>query len=152
MLTDARQQRAEAVVARLTAGDPQLRVKVQVLTTDAVCAFAWPNRTIYVTRGLMDRADDDVLAAALAHEMGHLLSDGRARSFASLKGCDQNADAEVRADAYGVALLRAKHVPTDSMTRMLRLVRDSNTLAPDCRRAMDHRIELLIAIPKSSQN
>ena len=43
VLTDARQQRAEAAVARLTFGDPQLRVKVQVLATDAVCAFAWPN-------------------------------------------------------------------------------------------------------------
>src|SRR5436853_124813 len=73
VVTDGHQDRAEAAVARLTAGDPQLRVKVHVLATDAVCAFAWPNRTIYVTRGLMDRADDDVLAAALAHEMGHLL-------------------------------------------------------------------------------
>jgi len=82
--------------------------------------------------------------------MGHLL--GRARAIASLKGCDKNADAEVRADAYGVVLLRANHVPTHSMTRMLRLVCDSNSLAPDCRRAIDHRIELLNALPTSVQN
>ena len=147
LLADTHQQRAEAAVARLTTGDPQLRVKVHVLATDAVCAFAWPNRTIYVTRGLMDRADDDVLAAALAHEMGHLLSDGRARSIASLKGCDKNADAEVQADAYGMGLLRANHVPANSMARMLRLVCDSNSLAPGCRRAINDRIELLLTAP-----
>jgi predicted Zn-dependent protease len=68
IVIDARQQRAMVVLAKLTDGQPEWHVSVQVLNSEAVCAFAWPNRTIYVTRGLMDRADDNILAAALAHE------------------------------------------------------------------------------------
>jgi Zn-dependent protease with chaperone function len=152
VVVDAQQQRVETVVARLVGDDPELRLKIHVLATDAVCAFAWPNGTVYVTRGLVDRADDDVLAAAVAHEIGHLLSDGRVRSVASLKGCDKNADAEGRADAYGVALLRTRHMSTESMARMLRLVRDSNQLSPDGRRAMDDRIGVLTAPSVPGQN
>jgi hypothetical protein len=152
LVRDDRQQRVKTVAARLVGEDRQLHIKVHVLATDTVCAFARPHGTVYVTRGFVDRADDDVLAAALAHEAGHLLSDGRAHWVASLKGCEKDADAEVRADAYGVALLRTRHLPAESMTRMLRLVRDSNSLAPECRRAMDHRIELLNAAPVAPQN
>ena len=152
VIHDARQNRIDAVAARVVAGDPRLHVKVQVLATDAVCAFAWPNGHIYVTRGFVERADDDLLAAALAHEIGHLLADGRVRSIASVRGCDKDADAEVRADANVIALLREENIPGDSMIRMLRLVRDSNALTPECRRAMDHRIELLASPQTRLQN
>jgi predicted Zn-dependent protease len=154
----ARQQRAEAVALRLAGHDPMLQVKVHVLCSDAACAFAWPDRTVYLTRGLIDRADDAILAAAVAHEMGHLLKDQRsvpslatAPLISSLHGCDADTDAEFRADAVGIALLREKNLPSDAMARMLRLVRDSNALTSDCRRAMERRIQRLTTMSAAPQ-
>jgi len=148
---EARQRRVDSILARLTAGHPGLRVPVRVLNSDAVCAYALPNRTLFVTRGLLDHADDDVIAAALAHEFGHLLGDGHVRPVVSLKGCNQDLGAEGRADAYGVELLRMQSLPQNSMIRMLRLVRDSNPLPPHCAQAMDQRIDWLSAQSREHQ-
>jgi len=140
---DGQQARAESVLNRLVAGHPQIDVKVRVLASQGVCAYAWPDRTIFVTAGLMARADDDVLAAAIAHELGHLLSDGQVNAIASLNGCGEGADAERRADAFGLGLLELQQLPPRSMSTMLGLVRDANVLTPTCRRAMTRRIEIL---------
>jgi len=64
-----------------------------------------------------NRAEDDVIAAALAHEMGHLFGDGHVRPVVSVKGCNEDLGAEGRADAYGVELLRVEHLPPESMVR-----------------------------------
>jgi Peptidase family M48 len=139
----AQQKRVEAITSRLTAGQTELRVGVHVLNSDAVCAYGLPNRNLFVTRGLLDRADDEVIAAALAHEFGHLLGDGRVRPVVSLRGCNEDLGAEGRADAYGVELLRLHRLPPESMLRMLRIVRDANALSSHCTAAMNQRIEWL---------
>ena len=139
------QERLEAIARRLTSGHPDLRVNVRVLNSDAVCAYALPNGTLFATRGLLNRTNDDVVAAALAHEFGHLLGDGHVRPVVSLRGCDEDLGAEGRADAYGIELLRVQHLPPESMIDMLCLVRNSNVLPAGCVRAMDQRIEFLRA-------
>lgn len=150
MSNDPQSARLQQIVGRLVAGHPDLHVSARVMDTGSVCAYAWPNGTIYVTRGLMDRGDDAVLAAAIAHEIGHLLSDGHVSAVASLKGCSHDPDGEIRADAYGVGLLSLQHLPDDAMARMLILVRDMNTLSPACRMAMTRRIELVSKLPPMS--
>lgn len=147
---DLRSARLQHVFGQLIAGHPDLQVNARVMDSGVVCAYAWPNGTIYVTRGLMDRGDDAVIAAAIAHEIGHLLSDGHVPAVASLKGCSHDPDGEIRADAYGVGLLRLQHLPDDAMARMLILVRDANTLTPDCKIAMTRRIELVSKPPLAS--
>src|SRR4051812_34611075 len=67
-------ERAQRVADRLAAGRQELHVRVSVLATDAVSAFSWPDRQVFVTRGLLERLNDDELAAAMAHELGHLLN------------------------------------------------------------------------------
>jgi predicted Zn-dependent protease len=140
----ASEKRVSAIAQKLTAGRPELRVTVRILDSDAVCAYAFPNRRLFVTRGLLERATDDVVAAAVAHEVGHLLGDGHI-SVASLRGCSEDLSEEGRADALGVELLRAQRVPEESMVRMLQLARDSNSLPPECTRSMNQRIGWLTA-------
>jgi predicted Zn-dependent protease len=143
LLEPLRQERVNGIARRLVISHPELPTTVRILNSKAVCAYGFADGTLFVTRGLVDRADDEVIAAALAHELGHLLGDGHVRQVVSIKGCNDDLGAEGRADAYGIELLRAENLPPDSMVRMLSIVRDSNSLPPSCIQAMDQRIEWL---------
>jgi len=58
-------------VARV--GDrPNLEYHFKVLDIEQVNAFALPGGFVYVTKALLDRVDDDELAAVLGHEIGHI--------------------------------------------------------------------------------
>ena len=57
-------------------------------------AFAWPDGRIRVTRGLIDLLNDEELAAAVAHEIGHLLADGYLAGRFSLHGAAGPQDVE----------------------------------------------------------
>jgi len=67
----------EKTVARLVAASerPDLTYNVVILNSPAINAFALPNGTIYLTRGLITLANDEAeLASVLAHEMGHVIA------------------------------------------------------------------------------
>ncbi len=67
----------DRTVARLVAASerPDLTYKVVMLNSPAINAFALPNGTIYVTRGLVTLANDEAeFASVLAHEMGHVIA------------------------------------------------------------------------------
>jgi predicted Zn-dependent protease len=67
----------ERTVARLVAASerPDLSYTVVILNSPAINAFALPNGTIYLTRGLITLANDEAeLASVLAHEMGHVIA------------------------------------------------------------------------------
>jgi predicted Zn-dependent protease len=67
----------EKTVARLVAASerPDLTYTVVILNSSGINAFALPNGTIYVTRGLIILANDEAeLASVLAHEMGHVIA------------------------------------------------------------------------------
>ena len=143
IVVDARQARVEAVTRKLASRCWGKPITVQVLASDAPCAFSWRTGHVFVTRGLMDSLDDDELAAAVAHELGHLLSDGQLQTVASLRGCSSNQDREAKADAAGIGLLQVCGVPAQSMIRMLQKVKASPLVPPACRIALQRRIELL---------
>jgi len=143
IVVDARQARVEAVARKLASFCRGRPITVQVLASDAPCAFSWPTGHLFVTRGLIDSLDDDELAAAIAHELGHLLSDGQLQSVASLRGFGVDPDREAKADAAGIGLLQACGLPTEAMVRMLEKVKASPLVPPGCRKALQRRIELL---------
>jgi Zn-dependent protease with chaperone function len=143
------QARAEVALSRL-ALPADARVHVQVLGTDAVGAYGWPDGNVFVTRGLVGMLNEPELTAALAHEMGHLLDGGYAHGVVSLRGCTSNADAEVRADAIGVRLLQQTGIPSSAMSSMLSKVCASAALPSSCRAEMRQRIAAVSAA--SSQN
>jgi Zn-dependent protease with chaperone function len=140
---------AQPLIARCTG----VHVCIAVLETEKVGAFGWPNGHIFVTRGLVDRLNNAELAAAIAHELGHLLDSGRLRMIGkdseSSKTVDSSdsdrhdPDREVRADAAGLQLLRADNIPPQSMLSMLRKVETCGALTPSGRLAVDRRLQLL---------
>ncbi|MDR6955309.1 putative Zn-dependent protease [Ancylobacter sp. 3268] len=67
----------QETVTRLVAASerPDQKYRVTILNSPAINAFALPNGSIYVTRGLLALADDDAeLASVLAHEMAHVIA------------------------------------------------------------------------------
>jgi Zn-dependent protease with chaperone function len=96
-----------------------------------VAAYSYPDGSIFITRGLVDRSTDDEIAAAVAHELGHLLGDGHLRGLATLRGTD--GDAEARADAVGCEALVAQGIPPDAMARMLMMVARASPSQACCR-------------------
>lgn len=71
------QKQIEGVVTRLVAASerPDLHYRVTILNSPAVNAFALPNGSLYVTRGLLSLASDNSeLASVLAHEMAHVIA------------------------------------------------------------------------------
>lgn len=137
-------QRVAAACRRLTADTPCGQVSVFVLASDTVAAHVWPAGEIYVTRGLLDRMDDEELAAAVAHEIGHLLEQNRGFAAVwSLGGAEAASDVEVRADMIGCQLLRSHGLRADAMVRMLEKVRASRCADLSCCKALTRRIESL---------
>src|SRR5512143_4355344 len=71
------QAMVEKTVDRLVAASerPDLKYKVTILNSPAINAFALPNGTVYITRGLIALANDKAeFASVLAHEMGHVIA------------------------------------------------------------------------------
>jgi Zn-dependent protease with chaperone function len=113
---------------------------IHLLANRRPAAFAWPDRHIYVTTGLLALLDDDELTAALAHELGHLQA--RDRHMAALRGPAAD-DIEARADALGCELLKAGGIRTGVLARALAKVRDAPDTPGQCREALTRRIEWL---------
>lgn len=123
---------------------------VRVLDSEEVGAYGWRGGELFVTRGLVDLLDDQELAAALAHEMGHLLGDGSARPLVRLSGgvdADANLMVEANADRLGADFLRRQHLPAQAMPRMLAKVARATGMDGSCRDALRRRIELLRSAP-----
>jgi Zn-dependent protease with chaperone function len=120
-------------------------IALRVLQNDTLGACAWPDGHIYVTQALANRLTDGELAATIAHELGHLVNDGRVQAMCSLSGTGSGPDVEVRADATGTDLLIACGIPPQNMITMLQKVAKGGSLPEPTQLAMAHRIEILQA-------
>lgn len=118
-------------------------LRIHVLDSPDVGAFAWPEGDIVVTAALLDLLSDDELAAAIAHEVGHLLSDGHLRSAAALVGKPSQHDAEAAADELGMRLLTDGGRSASAMARMIRKVQAARGSNDSAFQALGYRLELL---------
>ena len=146
----ARQARVDRVVKWFGPDLQGAPLRVRVLPAEGATAYGWRCGELFVTRGLVDLLDDQELAAALAHEMGHLIADGGARPLAGLSGAgdvDENLTVEANADRLGADLLRRHHLPPQAMPRMLAKVEGASGLDGSCRDALRRRIEFLRSTP-----
>lgn len=146
------QARAQRVTADIRAGLAGSAVSVHVADSPKVGAYAWPDGRIVLTRGLVERLDDDELAAAVAHEVGHLLADGHVKTVAALTGSEGDAktgesapvaDEESRADAVAVRLLQRAGRPPEAMARALSKVSRSGDLSRAAKDRLAKRVKLL---------
>ncbi|HEX8910782.1 MAG TPA: M48 family metalloprotease [Humisphaera sp.] len=142
-----RQARLDRAVAAL--GRPDLTcLRTYVLGTDRPAAYSWPDGRVFVSRGLVDLLDDAELAAAIAHECGHLIADGHVAATppTALTGKPAHAcggDAEVAADREGVALLRAANIDPAALARVLAKLGADARLDAGIRQQVRERAELL---------
>ena len=121
----AQQARASRLLSQLATTLEGRTVRLTVDPSQAVGAYAWPEGRLIVTAGLARLLDDEELGAAVAHELGHLVSDGRMRTVASLGGTEfpsPAGDAESLADAAGSRLLASAGYSPEAMPRMLEKV------------------------------
>ncbi len=139
------QERAQRVAAPLLSGYSQgpRRLTVQVLDTDLLGAFGWPDGQIFFTRGLIALVDDDELAAVVSHELGHFLDRGHLHAVAGLQGCKEDLDAETRADLIGVEILRRQGIPSNALPRLLERILTSDQWPTECRNLLRRRLERL---------
>ena len=131
---------AKAQAAFALLGAEKQSIHVSVINSDTAGAYAWPGGDVFVTRGLVDLLDEQELAAALAHEMGHLIADHTANPPSSLHGVSTGNAAEISADTLGMTLLQKQGMNRDVMISMLRKVRGCN---PTCRNAIQERIDIV---------
>jgi predicted Zn-dependent protease len=140
----AERQRAGAALARLTPALDGRAIRLTVTDSPTVAAYAWPDGRIVLTRALIRLLDDDELAAALAHEVGHLLADGHLRTAAALRGAPPHdapgLDVESRADAAGCGLLTASGCAPGAMSRMLEKVAAAPGASKSARASLKSRI------------
>ena len=137
------QERAAAVARRVTPTVQETGLTVRVLAADSVVAYSWPNGEIYISRGLLETTTDDELAAAIAHEIGHLLDNGHLPMVRSLADPEASADAEARADLIGCRVLESSGFEPQAMIRMLEKVCAAQVSDADCRRRLSRRIDSL---------
>ncbi len=140
----ADQLRADAALDTLAPamGDRRKPVRVFVLASDKVTAYVWPRGGIYVSRGLIQRLSEQELAAAIAHEMGHLIDTGTTH-IATLEGATGSDDHEMLADAKGVQLLTRSGLNPAAMATMLQKVHDAQPENSPLRPRLQARIDAL---------
>jgi Zn-dependent protease with chaperone function len=96
---------------------------VGLSSRDELGAWSWPDGRIRVSRSLVDLLDDEELAAAIAHELGHLLAGGELPDVAAaLGGTEWSSDdsaPETQADWIGCRLLAARGESPEALVRML---------------------------------
>jgi Zn-dependent protease with chaperone function len=132
-------QRVQALADRVTARP----VMIDVLDRPDLAAFSWPNGRIYLSRGLVEALDDELLTAAVAHEIGHLLNHGASKRPAALRGTPTALAAEIAADRAGMQLLVRRGHRRDAMQRMLSHVVAQPNLPDHVKAQLRHRIAAL---------
>ncbi len=148
VIQDASHERLIAACQQKLLDPLQLKVRLYVLDSDALTAYAWPDGSIYLTRGLIDSISDRELLAAVAHEIGHLLDDKQLGVVWSLRGPDLAAfDIESRADLIGCRLLRSQGIEPTVMISLLKKIQGWKGLPDRNRKQIEQRIAVISAIP-----
>ena len=148
VLVDARQDRAERTLARLSVANvTSKRLSIAVLDTSSIGAFSWPSGQVFVTRGLIDLVDDDEFCAAIAHEAGHLVADGHLPPPAALDGYHRSSrqNCEVVADRMARELLKGSSVDEQALPRLLKKIANQSAASPTSRAQLSCRIAQLSA-------
>lgn len=139
------QSRCEAARARLGA-NPCERLGVIVLNNPAPGAYAYPSGKLCVTSGLLEMASEDELAAALAHELGHLYDRGHLEPPFALsgEGVEQH-DMESRADSVAIKLLIRRNIAPGSLVSLLEKVAHHPATRASARATLIERLSTLRA-------
>ncbi|HET6247502.1 MAG TPA: M48 family metalloprotease [Tepidisphaeraceae bacterium] len=135
-------RRASLALARLQPFFPGV-VQLRVVRSPTLGAYSEPGGRIFLTTGLAELLDDDEIAAALAHEMGHLTQTDASPNGMRFSLGGPMRDIEQRADAEALVLLDRGGVPVRAMAHTLQKLHDSRAVSNETRYALAARIALL---------
>ena len=143
----ASQQRVEGIVEQLLSPGRAPHVKVCILNCTALRAYAWSDGWVIVSKKLARTEDEQLLAAGIAHELGHLLADehlkmpDESRVNALISDvADSDLDSEIAADRIGMLLLSSAGIDPDAMQQLLAVLEDDENLSTTLRRGIGQRI------------
>ena len=121
----AAEGRMQRIGRRLCVGSNELEgeYRYRLLDSEEVNAFSLPGGRVYITRGLLERLDeDDMLAAVMAHEMAHIVAKDHLKPR-----CGNVAEAlerETNADKRAVTFLLAAGMSPEAMIHVIRAIED----------------------------
>lgn len=121
VVTDTTSHRVAEIASRFT-GVVEQPLHVRVLSSKAPSAFAWPSGDIFLTDAIVSILTDDEIAAVIAHELGHIISDRSSHSGSALTGTHEHFHTEMLADDVGIRLLNATSTPQGSLRSALHKV------------------------------
>lgn len=120
------EQRMHRIGFRLTQHTSEIQgpCHYRVLNTNKPNAVSLPGGRVYITRGLYARLEsDELLAAALAHELAHIASKDH---FKPRCACVEDAlDRETSADCRGAEYLLKAGLGPNAMIEVVRLIEDA---------------------------
>lgn len=124
-----RDDRAQAAIDRIgrqlldAADDCRINCYFRLLESSRVNAFSVPEGGVYVTSGLYRRLNsEDLLAAALAHEIAHVAAgDG----WKTARSRTARLEKEIRADRRAIRYLRAAGFQATAMSELLELMNEN---------------------------
>jgi Zn-dependent protease with chaperone function len=134
------------LAAERVGSDQRLDVSVAVLASATPAAYSWPSGEVFVTRGLIDSFEEEHLAAAIAHEVGHLIDGGHLEDGENPGELAGRGDPETRADRVGMQILESRGIPSLAMVRMLEALRSRAGPRTEVGRALTRRIAALVAV------
>ncbi|MBI5864552.1 MAG: M48 family metalloprotease [Planctomycetes bacterium] len=119
----AAQCRLEETVQRVAAVSRQQGTfDFRILRSTAANAYSLPGPRIYLTQGLYERLErDDLLAAAVAHEIAHLEAGDSRRQR---RGPQDGLEREIEADRRAAELLAAAGLAPKAMLDLLAEIRE----------------------------
>lgn len=142
--------RVRAVAAGLIASiRTDKNITFHVFPSSALSAYSRSDGQILISSALLSHLSDKELAAAIAHELGHLINHGHVQSLFSLVGSCCLVDEESAADQTAVVLLRAIREDPAELQAMLATVAADPGLSPQARRGIDQRIARLKSVAKA---
>jgi len=133
---EASKAKAQNTADQLCTASGLKSVRVVVVQGDAPRAYAVTPNWVLVSEGLTH--DQDLLAAAIAHEISHLLGPKTARVL--------DARAEHAADCFGHELLTQANMDSAAMHRLLTELENDPSLDTDARNLASQRRQQLAEI------
>jgi len=137
------QARAQAALNALHHNSENVRVFV--LESGNVGAYAWPDGSIFLTSALVEMLEPQELRAVLAHELGHLSDHQISGNASSLLGNATHLDDESQADEFACDLLRRSGFAPHALASALQKVRAAAGLSDQQRQSLLDRVRRIIS-------
>ena len=148
LIHDTQQARAQRLCNRMCRGWINTPIHIRIVDTRQLGAWSWSNGDVYLTLGLAEHLNDDEMAAAIAHELGHLINSKVVQCPYGLGNAHETLGIEFAADLTGSRVLADHGIAPKNLVLVLQLLYRSSSIE-SLRKSLHQRIHLLLSEIKS---